>query len=475
MQISKRNWRTLALSGAVFIACAAFVPLAFSNPAPDFQSAGKEATDLLVDYISIDTTVPPGNEAKGAEFLAAVLRKNGIETQLYETAPGRSCCYARLKGNGKKRPIILLNHIDVVPAKPEEWQHHPFQGKVINGEIWGRGALDMKGAGIAQLEALLLIKRSGVVPDRDIIYLATPDEEVGGIYGAGWFVKNHPELVKDAEYLLNEGFFIDTTDSGKHKYWGVDISEKNPLWLQLKATGTGGHASMPIANSATNRLARAMDRVVQNPPAPMLLPAVRTFFTDVAKTEEPELAKIYSNIDASIKDPATYARLLKDQLKSAMLRNTVSLTVMKAGYKTNVIPADAECQLDCRLLPGVSKDEFIAEIKKVIDDPTIEISVLEWEHTDASPHNSELFDVIKTVAAKEDPGVPVVPLVVPWFTDSHWFRQFGTICYGFEPIPIDPVHLGTMHAKNERVPEKGFHDCVRLTYQILAKICGVEK
>jgi acetylornithine deacetylase/succinyl-diaminopimelate desuccinylase-like protein len=177
----------------------------------------------------------------------------------------------------------------------------------------------------------------------------------------------------------------------------------------------------------------------------------------------------------AIKDPDAYARLLKDQLKSAMLRNTVSLTVMKAGCKTNVIPAEAECQLDCRLLPGVNKDDFIAQIKKVIDDPSIEICVLEWEHTDASPHNSELFDVIKSVAAQADPGVPVVPLVVPWFTDSHWFRQFGTICYGFEPIPIDAVHLGTMHAKDERVPEKGFAACVRLTCQILARICGVEK
>lgn len=473
MQISKRKWTNLALAAAV-VAGAAGVPLAFSSPAVDFSAAAREATKNLVDYISVDTTVPPGNEQKGAEFLAALLRKDGIETQLYQTAPGRACAYARLKGNGKKRPIILLNHIDVVPAKPEDWQHHPFKGAVIDGEIWGRGALDMKGAAIAQLEALLLIKRSGRVPDRDIIFLATPDEEVGGVYGAGWFVKNHPELVKDAEYLLNEGFFIDTTDSGKHKYWGVDISEKSPLWLKLTATGDAGHASMPIANSATNRLARAMDRIVKNPPGPTLLPAVKTFFTDIAKTEEPATAKLYANIETTIKNPSEYAKLLDDKLKSAMLRNTVSLTVIKAGYKTNVIPGEAECELDCRLLPGVSKDDFVAQVKQVIDDPSIKISELEWEHTPASPYDTELFEVIKQVAAKNDPGVPVVPLVVPWFTDSHWFRQFGTIAYGFEPIPIDPAHLASMHGKNERVPEKGFADCVRMTYEILARICGVE-
>ncbi len=469
--------RAQVLLGAAMLSFGGCLPDGGCEPAKniDFAAAAKEATQNLCDYISVDTSVPPGNEQKGAEFLAALLRKDGIETQLYETAPGRACAYARLKGNGKKRPIILLNHIDVVPAKREDWQHDPFKGAVINGEIYGRGALDMKGTGIAQLEALLLIKRSGIVPDRDIIFLATPDEEVGGIFGAGWFTKNHPELVKDAEYLLNEGFFIDTTDSGKHKYWGIDISEKSPLWLRLTAKGDAGHASMPIPNSATNRLARAMDRIVQNPPGPVLLPAVRTFFTDIAKTEDADLAKLYTNIEASINNSADYKRLLEDKLKSAMLRNTVSLTVMKAGYKTNVIPGEAECELDCRLLPGVNKDEFVAQIKRTIDDPSIQVAELEWEHTDASAYDTELFQVIKSVAAKNDPGVPVVPLVVPWFTDSHYFRDFGTIAYGFEPIAIDPTHLATMHGKDERVPEKGFADCVRMTYDIIAGICGVSK
>ena len=438
----------------------------------DFAAAGAEAIAMLQKYLQIDTTNPPGNEKLGAEYLAGILRKNGISATIYDTGEAnRACVYARLKGTGKKRAVVLLNHIDVVPAQASDWDHPPFGGEIHNGEIWGRGAMDMKGTGIAQLECMLLFKRSGKLLDRDIIFLATPDEEVGGKHGAQWFTQNHPELVKDAEFLFNEGFFIDTDNKGKSKYWGVDISEKSVLWLKLTARGDAGHASMPMADSCTNRLVKGLNKIVNAPPAPQVLPAVREYFQSISKTEASELKQLYENIDQSVADPHKYQKLLDDKLKSSMLRNTVSLTVLNAGYKTNVIPAEATAELDCRLLPTEKSEAFIEEIKKKIDDPSISISILDWVHTDASPYNTEAYEAIKSVAAAEDPGAPVVPVVVPWFTDSHWFRDLGITAYGFEPFKVDQVHLATMHGKNERIPVKDFEDGIRLTYLILKKLC----
>jgi acetylornithine deacetylase/succinyl-diaminopimelate desuccinylase-like protein len=375
-----------------------------------------------------------------------------------------------LKGDGSKRPLILLNHIDVVPAQASDWTHDPFSGEIHDGEIWGRGALDMKGMGIAELVSMIQLKRAGKPLKRDVIFLATPDEEVGGEHGAQWFTQNHPELVKDAEFLLNEGYFIEADDKGKPKYWGVDISEKSVLWLRLTARGNAGHGSMPMADSAPNRLTRALAKVVNEPPGPMVLPAVREFFQSIAPTEAEPLRSYFANIDESVKDPKKYDEILNDKLRSAMLRNTVSLTVLKAGYKTNVIPAEAQAELDCRLLPGVTKEQFIEEIKAKLGDPSIEIVTIDNPRTDASPMNTELYSAIKAVAAEEQPGIPVVPVVVPWFTDSHWFRNFGTVAYGFEPMEVDAAHLASMHGKNERVPVKNFKDAVRRLHKIVSKV-----
>lgn len=445
-------------------------PPAAAAPAVDFESAGAEAARYLLQYLKIDTTVPPGNERLGAEYLASLLRENGIEATLYETAPNRACVYARLKGTGKRRPVVLLNHIDVVPARAEDWSHPPFAGEIHDGELWGRGALDMKGMAIAELEAMLLLKRSGRTLDRDIIFLGTPDEEVGGEYGAKWFTRNHPELLKDAEFLINEGFHIDTDQDGKPRYWGVDIAEKSVLWLQLTARGEAGHASMPLSGAATNRLVRALGAIVNAPPEPMVLPAVREYFKQVSQTETGWKKSAYADIDDAVRNQETMRRLLEDKLKSSMLVNTVSLTVLKAGYKTNVIPAEATAELDCRLLPGVKHDDYIASLRKTVNDKSVEFSVLEWENTEASPFNSDLFAAIKSVAQEETPAVPVVPVVVPWFTDSHCFRDLGIICYGFEPFEIDELHLSTMHGKDERIPLRVLTNGVRRLYKVLERI-----
>lgn len=429
-----------------------------------------EAIQLLSDYLKIDTTNPPGNEKLGAEYLADVLRKNGIEAQIFDTDKNRSCCYARLKGNGKKKAIVLLNHIDVVPAKAEDWKYPPFAGEIHDGELWGRGALDMKGMGIMELEAMLRIKRSGVTLDRDIIFLATPDEEVGGDHGAKWFKDNKPELLKDAEFLINEGFHIDTDKDGKVLYWGVNVAEKSLMWLKVTAKGDAGHASMPIANSAPNRLVRALNRLINAPKEPVVLPLVQQYFAQISVNETGKTKEAYADVTKALQNPELKDLLLSDKMKGSMLLNTVSLTVLKAGYKTNVIPAEAYAELDCRLLPGTDHAKFAEEVKKKLDDPTLEVKVIESELAVPSSAETPLFEAIKSVAQDEQPGVPVVPVVVQWFTDSHWFRELGLTAYGWEPVEQDPEHIATVHGKNERVPIKGLDAGVGRIEKVILKL-----
>ncbi len=360
----------------------------------------------------------------------------------------------------------------MVPARAEDWRHAPFSGEVHDGELWGRGALDMKGMGVAELEAMLLLKRSGKELDRDVIFLATPDEEVGGTAGANIFIDRHQDLIGDAEYLINEGFHIDRGGDGKPECWGVDVSEKSVLWLKVAARGPAGHASMPIENAATNELVRALDRIVNAPPEPHVLPAVREYFREVSKTQSGPRQAAYADIDAAVKDPGMLRELMQDKLRSSMLLNTISLTVLQGGYKTNVIPAEASAELDCRLLPGVRKEDFVSHVEKLAGSPAVKVSVLDWLTTDASPYDTDLFKAIKTVAAQETPGVPVVPLVVPWFTDSHWFRALGITCYGFEPFEIDPEHLATLHGKDERIPLVELTKGIRRLYRVLDLLCS---
>ncbi|HEY9776952.1 MAG TPA: M20/M25/M40 family metallo-hydrolase [Planktothrix sp.] len=458
--------RIAALATLMFGCTTAFA----ATPSVDYEKAGKEAADWLSHYLQIDTTNPPGNEKLGAEYLANILKSHGLEAQILETAPNRACVYARLKGNGKKRAIVLLNHIDVVPVQAKDWKYPPFKGEVHDGELWGRGALDMKDMGIMELEAMLMLKKSGVTLDRDIIFLGTPDEEMGADAGAKWFKEKHPELVKDAEFLLNEGFQIESDANLKPIYWGVDVGEKSVLWLQVKATGHAGHASMPFYDSAPNKLVRALDRLVSAPAHLTVLPVVQQYFRDIAPSAPPELQPLYKDLAAASHNQASVDALLKDTLKSAMLHNTVSLTVLKAGYKTNVIPGEATAELDCRLLPGVKSEEFVDEIRKELGDASLEVNVTDWQQAVASSADTELFRAIKAVAAEENPNVPVVPMVVGWFTDSHHFRDLGITSYGFQPVEVDLVHLGTVHGVDERIPLKALTNGVRRMYKILLRL-----
>lgn len=475
MQVFKQSQAILKTAGSICLGIALSINAAACATPDNLAQGQQEAISILEEYLKIDTSNPPGNETKGAVFLSKVLSDNGLEPRIFEVAPGRSCVFARLKGNGSKRAVVLLNHIDVVPARAEEWQIQPFSGQERGGDIWGRGALDMKGMGVAELEALLMLKRSGKALERDVIFLATADEEAGGKSGAAWFVKNQLELIKNAEFLFNEGAFIDTANDGKARYAGVGVAEKSVLWLSLTTKGEAGHASLPMPDSSVNKLVRALDRIVENPPAPTVLPAVHEYFARIARTMQEPLKSAFANIEEAVKKPELYRTILADKFKSSMLRNTISATVLKAGYKTNVIPGEAYAELDCRLLPSTTREKFIESIRETIKDDAVEIKPIDSLHADASPYDTECFRAISRVIEKNLPSVPVVPMIIPWFTDSHWFREVGICSYGFIPFKVDETHIAGMHGRDERLPVDSFKLGVKIMYEVLEDLCAVKR
>jgi acetylornithine deacetylase/succinyl-diaminopimelate desuccinylase-like protein len=423
-----------------------------------------EAIDQLRKYLAIDTTNPPGNELKAARFLADVLRAAKIEHEVIEVAPGRANLIARIKGDGSKKALILSNHLDVVGAEPAEWKQPPFSGALVDGEIWGRGALDMKGSAIVQLAVMRAVQDSGRKPKRDLVYLALADEEDQSL-GAEWIRKNRPDVLRGAEFLINEGANAILVD-GKVQYYGVSTTEKTVLWLELHAKGTSGHGSIPNKSGANDRLIAALERLRRAETPIVLLPSVESYFSGLAPRERPELREKMKRVRRHLRDPRFMRELTKNPSYNALLRNTVAITGLRAGEKVNVIPGEAIATLDCRLLPGTDKTQFLAWLKGVLADDAIEIRETTYFPTLESPVESELMRAIRDVAAKHDPGVPVIAVPLTGTTDSSIFRALGVISYGFEPFRLDDEALNTQHGANERVSVENMRFAIRFLHDV---------
>ncbi|HEY7544956.1 MAG TPA: M20/M25/M40 family metallo-hydrolase, partial [Blastocatellia bacterium] len=396
----------------------------------------------------------------------------GIEAQVFESSPGRANLFARLKGNGRKRALILLNHTDVVPADRRFWTVDPMSGAVKDGYLYGRGALDMKSLGAAQLMTLILLKRAGVALDRDVIFLATADEEAGGSEGAGWFVRNHPELIRDAEFLLTEGsnnFIVDN----RVIYYGLGATEKTPCWLRLTAKGTPGHGSVPQRDSAPSRMIRALAKLEAFQSELKVTPAVARFFRELAALQpDAESRRAYADINAALRDPRLANLILSSPQNSALLRNTIQPTVVQIGSKTNVIDPIATAEIDCRLLPGEKPADFVAEIKRVIDDPSIQVETILAFGATESPIDTELHRVITETIKAEDSSARFVHGVLAGFTDSHFFREKGIVCYGFSPFMIPSADFAGVHGNDERIPTGAYRDGIKMLYNVTRRLCA---
>jgi len=417
---------------------------------PDWNALDREALAFLQGYIRIQSINPPADTARAAAWVKQLLERNGIPVTLYTSGPGgQTNLVARVAGRDRSRkPLLLLNHLDVVPVDRAAWKMDPFAAIVRDGLIWGRGSMDMKGIGTEHMFALIALKRAGVAPARDIVMLSTADEETNGTLGIRWMIDHHYSDI-DAEYVLDEGGFgtRDILSPGKLVF-GVAVGEKQTAWLRLRARGTAAHGSQPIPDNANVTLVRALEKAIALPPA----------------SPHPVVAEMAANIGAP---------LAVNKYTAAIQGNTASLTTLRSGVgspaKVNVIPSAAEATIDCRLLPGVNVPEFISDMKARINDPRISIEPISTpDDPGASNSRTPLFAAIRAAILKQHPDAVVTPMLVPHGTDSVKLRQRGVTAYGLTPMVLDLSTAGSMHGDEERIPVAEFHHGTRIFYAVLA-------
>jgi acetylornithine deacetylase/succinyl-diaminopimelate desuccinylase-like protein len=444
-------------------------------------SLGDRSAALLSRAIQIDTSNPPGNERVLAERLASYLETEGIEARVVPLPdPGspRAALWARLPGQGTARPLVLLSHLDVVPADPRAWTVAPFAGVVGGGYVIGRGALDAKGVTVTHLLALVEARRRGLHFARDLILLATPDEEAGGRGGSALIASQRPDLFGNARYLLTEGGGILPGEGSTPDVWGVAFTEKTPCWVNLSARGLPGHGAGPTGDAATHRLLVALGRVTALDYETKVVPAVAEMFAALAPLAAPEDRAGYASLRGSLAlDPAFRARFLEDAGRAALVRTTAAITTLSGGERINVLPSEARAGIDARLLPGERCEKFVERLRGAIDDPSVSLEVelsFSSDAASASATDTPLMEAIRRVAAERRPPAVVVPRVITGFTDAHWFRARGIVAYGFVPRRLRPAETRGVHGANERISIENLDFGIETTLEILRELDRVE-
>ncbi|MBI4906459.1 MAG: M20/M25/M40 family metallo-hydrolase [Acidobacteria bacterium] len=425
--------------------------LALATPAaePDWADVDRRALAFLQSYIRIPSINPPADTGKAAELFKAELERNGLAPKLYPVKDGMVNLLVRLPGRDRtKKPLLLLNHFDVVPVDPKAWRLDPFGGIVKDGWIWGRGAMDMKGTGVMHLFALILLKQSGITPARDIVMLSTADEETNGINGIRYMIQNHWKEI-DAEYVLDEGGFgsRDVYSSNKLVF-GISVGEKQAAWVRITAKGTAAHGSQPIPENANTIILEAIRKALNTPDRGKPNPVVEAMRT---------------NLQGQFSD---------NKFIRAIQGNTMSLTTLSSGVgspvKVNVIPSTAVATLDCRLMPGVNPAEFFSEMRARINDPRVTVEqISDPADPGVSNMDTPLFRALRASILKQHPTAVVTPILIPYATDSVRLRMKGVIAYGISPMVVDAATVATMHSDEERIPVSEFHRGVRIFHDLL--------
>ena len=427
-----------------------------------------EAVEWLKEYLQIETVNPPGNESRAVDYIANIFEQEGIEFNSAESAPGRGNIWARIEG-GDKPALVLLHHSDVVPVNEKYWDFDPFSGEIKDGYILGRGALDMKGTGISHLANFINLHRQGKKLNRDVIFIGAADEESGGNFGVGWLVENHPEIFEGAGLLLNEGG--SGYKSNDSIVFSVEITQKVPVWLRLTAIDTPGHGSSPRSTSSVSRIVKALNNIWENPFPPRIIPEVEKVFIERSGGLDEPYSSEYRNIKESIKDPIFMQRLQSFSASAhALTRDTCSLTRMMGSSKINVVPPEAWAEVDCRMLPDRTTEEFISDFKALIKDTGVEVELIMSAVPAISQTDSELFLAIEDFSKNNYPGSRVAPSVSTGFTDSRFTRGLGIQSYGFNPLISTGDEYSSIHGNNERINEKAFRQSVKDLGIILDKI-----
>lgn len=453
----------------VVLALAALSP---AQSSPDFSKADTEALKFLLELVRANTSNPPGNESRAAEYIKGVLAAEGIQSQIYESAPGRGNLVARLKGNGKKKPLLLMGHLDVVGVERDKWTLDPFAAILKDGYLYGRGSHDDKAMDAANLEVFLLLHRLKIPLNRDVILLAEAGEEGTTQFGIDYMVANHWDEIA-CEFALNEGGNTPEED-GKVLYVGVSTTEKVPRGLRLIAHGTSGHGSAPRVDNAIVHLAAAVAKV-GTWEAPMRLnETTRRFFEQLAKISPPQQAQVYSHVE----EPAAQQKLhVTEPGYYSMLRTSLVPTIINGGFRANVIPAEAEARLDVRALPDENMAALKAELARLINDPQVEIVDAEAQFlrpaTPPSGLDTVAFHALERAQQKIFPGVPTIPIMQAGATDSSELRAKGVQAYGLG-TPSSMNDRSRIHGNDERVDVNGFGRFVEFLYSATVGIAGAK-
>lgn len=444
---------------------------------PDWEAVEAETLEHFSALVRLDTTNPPGNEARAVEYLTKVLDKEGIPYTLLGPDPKRQNLIARLKGNGSRKPVLLMGHTDTVGIDPKKWKHGPFSAHREGGFIYGRGTNDDKDSVAAYLTVLLTLKRMKVPLDRDVIFFAEAAEETGAAtWGAGWVVDNHFGQV-DCEYCLAEGGGF-RREGGKLVANMVGTAEKIPRGVRLVAKGAAGHGSRPEPGNAVLALTEAVAKIGRWLPPMHLSDTTRAYFERMAAISPPEQAARFNAVVHPEKGRAVFEWFQKnDPGHFAMLTNTITPTILRGGFQSNVIPSEAEATIDIRMLPGEDPDAFYNQLRRIIDNPQIEIvprSGPARPTTAPSRIDNEMWNAIESVQAKLFPGLRAIPVLGVGATDKSYFRAKGVQCYGIGPaIDVEDAALGFgAHSDQERMSERALHDFARFAWGVVNEVAA---
>ncbi|MCC7365906.1 MAG: M20/M25/M40 family metallo-hydrolase [Dehalococcoidia bacterium] len=429
----------------------------------DWQPVFAEALDIFVRYLQIDTSNPPGNEKPAARFLGALLEREGIACEYIETAPNREVLVATLKGDGSKGPLMLCNHTDVVPVEAQYWDVPAFEGIIRDGKVYGRGAVDMKGCGVMQLMAFLLLHRQRAHLTRDLVFCAVPDEEAGSVCGMEWLCQHRPDIV-DVEFELSEG------GGGTPRFGGIDrkifsiaTNEKDICWIRLTAIGTPGHGSRPHDDNSAIHLMRALLRLEDWDRGITFTPETEAYLARLA--------------EAGLIPPLDDRAALEERIRGgpelhAMFLNTLNVTMLNSGIKANVIPAKSEAVIDCRLLPGQTKQDWLRQVReRVADDRiTVELYSPDQGEPQAVPWDTELFRTIEAVLHEAMEDAVIVPTMTVGGTDNRFLRERGIPAYGFIPCLLSAAERAGFHGNNEYLTIDNLNMGVELMYEIVRRM-----
>jgi acetylornithine deacetylase/succinyl-diaminopimelate desuccinylase-like protein len=442
-----------------------------SVSAPSLGTLPQEAIAWLEGLIRINTTNPPGNELAAANYIAGILEKEGIPHEVIEVSPGRGIVVARLSASvmpDASRSLLLLAHLDVVGVTREKWTVDPFAAITQNGYLYGRGVIDDKGMVIANLAAIVALKRNSVPLDRDVIFLADDDEEQGGDASIKTVIAKHWDKIAAGFAINEEGRVI--VKNGKPIYVGIQTSEKVAVNVTVISTGTSGHGSQPRPDNAVVHLSQAVAKIGEYEPPVKFIPETERYFEQLAKVEDEDTAKWIRALEQPSRQSLAVKRISElSPIWNSMMRDTIAPTMLQAGVRPNVIPSEARANLNVRLLPGDSINDVLADLKKLVNDPQIRFEIAPNAGTPSPPSSLEspLYQSIQRASEQEFPGIVTMPYMSTGATDSAQLRLHNVQAYGLLPFPLTEEDVLRMHADDERIPLDSFRKGVEFLYRIV--------